>query len=207
MKEAYVAEDFRFVPAALGRAMLEAQETLARTGNPQFADIALDRACFAEMGELAKSAGSRFLTNYTKVLIDAANLRSAVRVVRMGKGYDFLVGALIPGGTVSPESVAQAASSGDGLASVFTAGCLKEAAVLGAGAMSGGSMTKFELSCDNAVTSFLSSARLVPFGSEPVVEYLALVELEITAIRMVLTGRLAGMDPAVIQERLRGINA
>lgn len=207
LKQAYAAEDFRFVPAALGKAMIDAKETLARTGNPQLADIALDKACFAEMSELAKSAGSGFLESYTKILIEAANIRSAVRVLRMGKGYDFLVGALIPGGIDSPGSIAQAATSGDGLASVSTANCLKEAASLGADAISGGSMTKFELNCDNSVTSFLSSAKLVPFGCEPVVEYLALVELEIASIRMILTGRYVGMDPAVIQERLRDINA
>jgi len=207
LKKAHTAEDFRFMPAALGRAMLEAKATLARTGNPQLADLALDRAYFAEMAELAKSAESRFLENYTKTLIDAANLRSAVRVIRMGKGYDFLMSALISGGTVSSKSIAQAATSGEGLASVFTASCLKETAVLGADAMKGGSMMKFEFICDNAVTSSLSAAKLVPFGSEPVVKYLALIELEITAIRMILTGRLAGIDPKVIQERLRDINA
>ena len=34
-----------------------------------------------------------------------------------------------------------------------------------------------------------------------------MVETEITAIRMILSGRLAGIEPSVIRERLRDINA
>ena len=48
---------------------------------------------------------------------------------------------------------------------------------------------------------------MIPFGVEPVAEYLALLESEITAARMILTGRLGGIDPEVIRERLRDINA
>ena len=48
---------------------------------------------------------------------------------------------------------------------------------------------------------------MIPFGAEPVAEYLALLEGEITAARMILTGRLAGIDAEVIRERLRDINA
>jgi V/A-type H+-transporting ATPase subunit C len=47
----------------------------------------------------------------------------------------------------------------------------------------------------------------VSFGQEPVVEYLAMLEAEITAIRMIMTGRLAGIAPDVIRERLRDFSA
>ncbi len=66
---------------------------------------------------------------------------------------------------------------------------------------------QFELACDNAVTIFLSSADRISFGREPVVRYLALVEAEITAVRMILTGWLAGIAPNVTRERLRDSHA
>lgn len=43
----------------------------------------------AEMAETARAVGSPFLEGYVRLLIDAANLRSAVRCARMGKGSDF----------------------------------------------------------------------------------------------------------------------
>ena len=68
-------------------------------------------------------------------------------------------------------------------------------------------MTAFELECDNALNRYLASARRVSYGPEAVVEYLAAVESEITAVRMILTGRLAGIAPQVIRERLRDLYA
>lgn len=206
--QAYEEDDFRSLPAALGRAMQEAKATLARTGNPQLADIELDRAYFAEMTDMAEETGSAFLKNYVRLLIDSANLRTAVRVIRMGRGQDFMMSALISGGGADPGRIADAAlSGGEALASAVTDPYLQQAVSLGAEAMKGGPVTAFELACDNCVSAFLSSAKMVPFGSEAVVEYLALVEAEITAIRMILTERLAGIEPDVTRERLRDINA
>ena len=39
------------------------------------------------------------------------------------------------------------------------------------------------------------------------ITYLAELEGEITTIRMILTGRLAGIEPQVIKERLRDLYA
>ncbi len=205
--EACAEDRFSGLPVALAKAIQEAKVMLAKTGNPQMADFILDRAYFAEMTELAKKQGDSFLMGYVKVMIDAANLRTAVRTVRMNKGQDFLLQALIAGGNVSPDKLAQAAVSADGLAALFTATVLYNAAVSGLEAMKGGSMTKFELACDNAVTAYLAKAKLISFGCQPVVKYLALVEAEITAIRMLLSGKMAGIAPNVIRERLRDLDA
>ena len=204
--EAYAEDRFGALPEALGRAVKEAKVLLAKSGNPQLADFVLDRAYFGEMTAIAQKHDSPFLTGYVKVMIDAANLRTAVRTVRMGKGQDFLMQALISGGNVSPAKLAQAAG-GDGLAALFTATVLHDAAVAGVEAMKGGSMTKFELACDNAVTAYLGKAKLISFGSQPVVRYLALVEAETTAVRMLLSGKMAGIAPNVIRERLRELDA
>jgi len=203
---AYDEEDYRFLPASVGEAMRQGRSILARTGNPQLADFAVDRLYFAEIGQLAERCGNEFLKEYVRVLVDSANLRTAVRTVRMNKDQEFLAQALVPGGSISPERMTQAAfSGGDALAQMFTASPLKEAAALGAEAMRGGPMTAFELSCDNGVSACLASAKTKPFGVEPVVEYLALLECEMTAVRMTLAGRLGGIPADTIRERLRDI--
>lgn len=204
--EACAEDHYSELPEALAKAIKEAKVMLAKTGNPQMADFILDRAYFAEMKELAAKQKDAFVSGYVKVMIDSANLRTAVRTVRMNKGQDFLLQALIDGGNVSRDKLAQAAV-GDGLATLFTATVLHHAAVSGVEAMKGGSMTKFELACDNAVTAYLGKAKLVSFGCQPVVKYLALVEAEITAIRMILSGKMAGIAPNVIRERLRDLDA
>lgn len=196
-------ERFLGIPSKLADAMVEAKNTLARTSNPQLADFVLDRAYFEELLDSAQRLGSRFMEDYAKVLIDSANLRSAVRTMRMGKDSEFLKLALVPGGGVDTGRVLAAAGSGDALAAAYANGALANAAAKGAEAVNGGRMTEFELACDNAVSAYLSRARLVAFGEAPVIAYLAATEGETGAVRMILTGRLAGIEPQTIRERLR----
>lgn len=203
LTDAFHEDDYRFVPAALGHAMQEARSVLARTGNPQMADFVLDRACYAEMGEFAASLGNSFITGYVRLLIDGANLRTVVRCIRMKKDQEFMKTALIPGGTVSPERVAQAVTGGEGIGGVFGTTAYKDAAALGLEAIKGGRMTAFELACDNTVNRYLEDARMKGFGPETVVGYLAAEESNITAVRMVLSGLLAGIEPGQLKERLR----
>ena len=83
------------LPQILAAAISEAREVLETTRDPQLADIVLDRWCYRDMADLAEETGSAFLQGYVAAQIDAVNLRTAVRTLRMGKGIDFLCGALL----------------------------------------------------------------------------------------------------------------
>ena len=205
MLNAYREERAVDLPGRLAEAMKAGKDLLARTANPQLADFLLDKAYFAELQDLSEALDSGFIKRYVAALADATNLRSAVRTLRMGKNADFLREALVPGGTVSEERIL-ASATGDALSALF-GGELSDAAALGAAAAEGGPLTGFELACDNAVSKVLGDAKLVAYGEEPVVAYLAAVESEITAVRMILTGRLAGIEPQTIRERLRDLYA
>ena len=200
-------EDKRILlPQKLADAMAEAKAVLARTANPQLSDFVLDKAYFEELRAAADKVGSPFLKGYAGLLTDSANLKSAVRTLRMGKNQDFLAGVLLEGGSVSTQRIINAGDK-DSLAALYAHTKLEKAAALGADALSGGSMTAFELACDNAVNAYLRDAKLVPYGCEPVAAYLAAIEGEIQAVRMILTGRLAGVKPQTIRERLRDLYA
>ena len=151
----------------------------------------------------ARAVGSPFLEGYVRLLIDAANLRSAVRCARMGKGSDFLSQVLLPGGNV--EAHVLTSGKGNDLAAVFRAGPLGDAAAAGAAltAPGSGELTAFERLCDDAVMGYLAQARRIPFGEQAVVGYLYAREAEFTAIRTILSGRMAGLDADTIRERLR----
>lgn len=179
-----------------------AQEAAAllRENDPQGADLRLDAASYSEMRTLAEEMKSNFLRGYVRHLIDAANLRTAVRVARSGSS-EVLSQALLEGGSVSPRAIMamEPAKRGE----LFGAGALGKAAALGAAATSGGPLTAFEKACDEATEAYLSAARRTPFGEETVLCYLAAVENEITAIRIIMTGRQAGLSSEMIRSRLR----
>jgi len=177
-----------------------ASDALKEANDPQLADTILDRACYVEMAEAAKKSQSKFLQGYVRLNVDAANLRTAVRCTRLGED----VGKnLLTGGNVSEQEIA--AAKGDELFRVFRNSPLARAAEVGAAvaAPGSGSLTEFERLCDNALTGYLSAAKRVPFGEQPVVGYLCAREAEATTVRTILALRNAGMSGDAIRERLR----
>ena len=202
LERAVTEGDYGALPDALRRAAEEAAEVLGTTGDPQRSDFVLDRAYYAEMLSAARDTGSGFLVRYVQASVDAANLRSAVRTLRMKKGADLLKRVLVEGGTVSPDSIQAAALSGS-LEELFRPTQLRQAAELGTAAAQGGSLTAFEKACDDAVTAVAAGAKSVPFGVEAVVSFLVAKEIEFTAVRIIMSSRMAGIDGDTIRERLR----
>ena len=80
---------------------------------------------------------------------------------------------------------------------------LRAAAEAGEAAVKGGSLTDFEKLCDDAVLHQVATAKQVPFGPEVLIAYVAAKETEFTAVRIIMAGRIAGLKPDVIRERLR----
>ena len=202
LKEAVLTGRLEELPEGLAAAAAEAKDILDSTRDPQLSDIALDRRCYKEMAAVAEETGSAFLAGYVKIQIDAANLRSLVRTLRMGKSGEFLKTVLLEGGDIGADAVAAAGNSG-ALAELYGPTALQAAAEAGAEALRGGPLTAFEKLCDDAVGEYLAGAQFVPFGEAPLLGYLAARETEYTNIRILLMGRGAGLPADVIRSRLR----
>ena len=197
------SSDFRGLPGHLSAAIQEAREVLGATGDPQLSDFALDRAYFEDMFDLARSSESRFLEGYVRINIDAANLKSLVRTLRMGKNVEFLQGVLFSGGNIDTRRILSAVNAGGTITDLYATSVLKEAAEAGAAAITGGGLTLFEKLCDDAVMAYVKDAKYVAFGEAPLVAYLVARESEFTAVRIIMTGLLADLPAEVIRERLR----
>ena len=206
MTRCFHEDRVRDLPGRLGAAAEQARALLNRSANPQLSDFLMDREYYAEMRDLAEAIGTDFAKGYVALLADSTNLRSTVRILRMGKDIGYLREALVPGGSISEERLI-AGVGGEGIASVFAGSPLQKAAQLGADAVAGGTLTSFELACDNVLADYLADAKRSSFGEECVIAYLAGQESELTAVRMILTGRLAGVPGDVIRERLRDLYA
>lgn len=201
--ERWKKEDLRECSDLFQSSVRQAGECLESTGDPQLADLILDRACYGEMTRLADELDSEFLRGYVRLSIDAANLRSCVRCARLEKGPEFLSQVLLEGGSVPPRTLVL--TRGQDLAACFRSGALARAAELGAALAhpGAGPLTAFERECDNALMAYQESCRRCPFGEQVVAGYLYAKEAELTAIRTVMAGRLAGLDGGVIRQRLR----
>lgn len=202
LKKAYSEDDYRLVPAKLAAAIREARATLARTANPQLADMGLDKAYYAELLSLTRTLSDDFCTKYAQLSIDLANLRSAVRCVRGGLDEGVLKAALLPEGTISPDRIARTVY-GEGVTAAFTGSELSAAAELGQKAIEGAPLSAFERECDNVRTRRLCEAKLVSFGPAVAAAYLASLDSELIAARMVLLGKRGGASADTLRERLR----
>lgn len=204
LKEAVQTGNFENLPARLAAAVAEAKEVLDTTRDPQLSDIVLDRWYYKDMGDAAEDTGSEFLRGYVKVQIDAANLRTLVRTLRMGKNADFLRGVLFEGGEIAPDAILTiSAAGGSGMTELYAPTRFQAAVEAGAEALHGGALTEFEKLCDDAVGEYLAGAQFVPFGEAPLLGYLAARETEYTNLRILLLGRSTGLSADVIRSRLR----
>ena len=204
LKKALQSGELENLPPMVASAAAEAREVLETTRDPQLSDIVLDRWCYKDMDAVAETTGSAFLHGYVKAQIDAANLRSLVRTLRMGKNADFLKGVLFPGGDISEDAIlAVSANGGSGLIELYGSTRFRAAAESGEEALKGGALTDFEKRCDDAVGDYLAGAQFVPFGEAPLLGYLAARETEYTNLRILLLGRSMGLPADVIRSRLR----
>ena len=201
LEDALQKQRLSLLPADLAAAAELGRSLLARTGDPQRMDLALDQACQQAQNQAANRSGSQFLQGLVQLRADAGNLRLLVRAARLNRDLDFVRSALLPGGS-KMEGQLLAAFSGS-LTAVFDS-WLAEAAALGETARSGGgTLTAFETAVENGIQAYLRQSKRVAFGPEPLVSYAAAREEELKTVRTILTGRLYHTDTAVLRERLR----
>ena len=199
--DAFADDSWSDIPPTLAQSVRKARAVMARTGNPQLADITLDKAYFAELRTIAASLSTDFYSGYVRLSIDLANLRTAVRCLRGHMDRGILEAAFIPGGSFSLDRLESTADNG--FSGLFRGRSLTGAAELGQAAVEGASLAPFERACDNALTDYLRDAKMESFGPAAVVSYLACLEGELIAVRMILLGKRAELPADTLKERLR----
>lgn len=197
LSEAILDDRSELIPDTLAHAVEEARSTLARTGNPQPTEFILDAWQYSEMHAMADSLENEYASNYVRLLTDCANLRGAVRVLRLGGDSELFALSQLPCGSVEIRS-----PSAEAISEAFDGTPLSAAADTGNDAVKGGELTPVERLCDSAISSFISDSSLVSFGVECLIAFLAGLEEDLATVRMIMSMKMVGMEPARIRERL-----
>lgn len=192
--------DFSKLPKAMEKAAKQAIATYAASKDPQQIDIMLDKACYSDMLKTAESYSQKSFAALVRVKIDLVNLLTYIRLLRMGEGAkESFQSFFLEGGTLSEERFATAFAGG------------KES---GARSLMSGvyaplaqfdklSLAVLEKRADDIYIACVKKEAFATYGAEVVAAFLVKREFEAKNIRIILAAKKAGLDGALIEERLR----
>lgn len=224
LRAAVDANDFSLLPQHMAEAAALARETYLRTADAQCIDLILDRACYADMAETARASGVPFAIQYVSKTADLTNALMCLRVLRMGgdRGLQLLEQALLEGGEVEKQQWLAVCEGGETALWSFLSGAQTKTAGVGAEKQTGrtgaapeccvalaakccktSSLADCERAADAVMMDFIRGAKWLPFGAELATAYLAALEYGIKNLRIIMAGKDAGQDIALIRERLR----
>lgn len=194
--------DFSALPKHMSEAAKEAFEAYAKTGDPQLIDIILDKACYRDMLDAAKS--DDFAYDLVRMKIDLTNIMMCIRIIRMGGGLserDVLERSLIEGGYLDRMKLYDSRSENE-IAMLLSG---SEYSSLSAFLDDGGkiSLAEIERRCDDIYMKKVRTTKSLPFGAPLLCAYLVAVEYEVKNLRIILAGKRAGLSGEKIRDRVR----
>ena len=160
---------------------------------------------FRHMLDIAKEIQNRFVENYVRSQIDLTNVKSLIRVKKQNKDRKFLKEVLIEGGNTDKDNlISLLMDNVESIAGKLSYADYIEPLRLGVeDYIKTGSLNSLEKLTDDYIVKIMKDAKYVSFGPEPVIAYIFAKENEIKLIRIIMVGKINGIDGEVIRERLR----
>ncbi|MBQ7392379.1 MAG: V-type ATPase subunit [Clostridia bacterium] len=197
--------NYEGLPANLQASAQTAMDEYAKTKNPQVIDLILDKACWRDMLNAAKASGEEFVIRLVETRIDLLNTMIALRILRMKSGEVgkvLFAEAFLEGGKLARERMIDCMANGeDALLVLLRYSDYSRFAENFA--KSDGALSTAEKLADNYWMSLILENRFVPMGLEVMVAFMAAHEYEVKNLRILLSGKEAGISVATIRERIR----
>lgn len=185
--------------------ILKGVETWKSTKDARNLDLVVDSAYFNFIKEAGKKGKSKFLVEYAEKLADSINVLSFFRAKRMDETRDFMINALVEGGSLNKELFASLYGSENIDFSKFFSkaklGYAFDKAI--ADYMVNKDITALEKARDNMSIAFAQKAKQFREGPEVLFSYFIKVENEIKNLRIIMSAKRAGVEEESIKERIR----
>lgn len=200
-------DDYRDFPGDLRQAAENINEDFLVNRDPQIIDLILDQVLYKQLIALAGEYNSAFLEGLFIRQIDLTNLKTLIRVKRMGLDREFLKKVLLPHGSLPADRLISLTD--EPLESVITALNMSEYAdLIEEGVrewLEKGTASRFEKLADDYITVYLKKGKWKAFAPEPLIGYLWAKEIEIKNIRIVMVGKINKLPAEAIKERIRNV--
>ncbi|MDW7739197.1 MAG: V-type ATP synthase subunit C [Bacillota bacterium] len=204
---AVAEDDYRDLPVKLREAAEKINEDFLVNRNPQAIDLTLDKVLFDQLIFLAGESKSEFLKGLFVRQIDLINLKTLVRIKRMGLDREFFKQVIINHGSLGADRLSGLID--EPLESLITTLSMTDYADLVSDGirdwLDRGTASRYEKLADDFITSYLKKGKWMPFGPEPLIGYLWAKEIEIKNIRLIMVGKINKLPAEAIRERVRDV--
>ncbi|NMA96147.1 MAG: V-type ATP synthase subunit C, partial [Clostridiales bacterium] len=205
IKEALDSEEkglYNALPSFIADALKDIENM---TADPQYIDIALDRAMYGYILNTASKRRQIFVEEFFRRQVDMLNIRSLLRAKAMGEDFIFAKKLFMPYGSIDENVLAEAYElSYDSLAKHFSSTIYYD--VIDRGIrdfQQNGTFAEFERLLENFLLDYVSVGKWELMGIQPIMGYILAKENEIAAIRLIMVGKINNIPAEKIRERLR----
>ena len=199
------AGNYEGLPTAMCKAAQEAMDEYSKTKNPQVIDLIVDKACWGDMLAAAHASGEEFVIRLVQTKIDLLNVMIALRILRMKSGEVgkvLFADAFLEGGKLARQGMIESMANGEDALISFVR-YSSYAAFAEKFLASDKVLSTAEKLADNYWMSLILENKFIPAGLEVMIAFLAAHEYEVKNLRIVLSGKEAGIATATIRERIR----
>lgn len=200
LKEALSGGDLAALPPHMAKAVPEAREAFAKTGDPREIDLILDRALFLDLEGAAQ--GLPFAERVIAARADLTNYIIALRLLRRSPllSEALFARAFLPAGTLGEAFFREAIAEGEEALHAQMRRTPYASVADGAGEMS---LSLLEKRADDLVMARVREAKYLPFGAEVPLAYLLALDASLKNVRILLAGKRAGSDTDTLRLRVR----
>ncbi len=190
-------QDEEKLSGRMGMAILDVRRKGKAT--PREIDVAVDKRMFEDILACAKQ---KLVREYFRLKIDGANLLTYLRAKRLGLDAAFFEESFVKGGNLDISQLYDATT--DKVCDAVKGSPLFEPFKR---ALEDGQVMAFEVAADNIALAYVRAQREDMFCVAPILAYALQKQTQLKAAKLVVAGIKNGVDPAVIKERLRDVNA
>lgn len=207
IKSAFLSDNYENIDPIVEKALKETKKVYEETDDPQKIDIILDKYYFIHLNKLVENVDIPLFLNYVKDLIDFTNIKTLLRVRKLGKDIRFLEEVLVPGGNISLQKISLSINDDlDTISEKFEDEKIGPKIVLGIKSFKETNrLSEYEKIMDNSLMDLNEESKTIIFGPEPLFSYLYAKETENKILRMIMVSKLNNLSPEIIRERLRDL--
>lgn len=204
LKGVFGEEKFGALPEILQLTINRALGEYYSKEDPRLIDLIVDQEMFQFCADQISKMKNDFLTQLLALIIDLTNIKTLARVKRLEEDKETLRLAFFDGGNLRPGwYVNMAEEPWENLSHRFYATPYFYLIEEGYGYLqSEKSYLKLEKMCDDFLIDWLRNTRYRWLGVEPLVAYFLAKLNELKILRLLFVGKLHGIEPNRIKERL-----